>query len=384
MLKLSEYPILYLLIIAAGIAIIVYGTKYLKTLKSALPMLSEFLDNVAKYSYIVSLIVPVIYLPYYYFLYGPSETNPPLISVEIHEYIKTISIVIFTAGIYSAATKWVTNSETFKSNFKKTILSQEFDDLLTKKMDSFSLSDNYLLSRSDLNDIWSRITVFKYIQKFPEIEDALKSKMNNELYHENNLTYYYKNFRTQLNYELLDDNIVKITEISNFTVVANDIEPREMNFWISTNDVERSEEGSEEGESFETDKILYTRYVPDRCTIDGMKLDIKSLNENKNEKYKYVKLFTAELKGKKRYEIERSVEMTQNLETDRVFSFSSARIIDNLSVKINHCEKLNIFFSPVGDNIFKLDNQITEGQSYLSREILLSGEKFKTFIYKKS
>lgn len=320
--------------------------------------------------YLFLIPFPLCYLIFYYQVYDSGvNTN---ISKEVAEYLEKVSIYFFSAGIFSATFKLINSLVVFKNHFKDIIISTEFDEVLTKKLEVLALSDDYLLQRSDLKEIWSRVTLCKYEQRFPQLKEAIREKMENDLFHENSLSYYYKNFRTQINYELLEDNIVKITEISSFTIISNSSDPIVMDFWISTDDINNANEGK-----------IYTKYIAEKCRMDGISLDIKEVDTNIVNGIKLYKTFNAELKGKKEYEIERSIEMTQNIDVDRVFSFSSDRIIDNFTLKINPCKKLNIFFSPVGKNKFNLDNQIHEGQSYVSREILLPGEKFQTFIYKK-
>lgn len=360
--------ILFILIIVIVVFIIDKVIKFWPTLK-------ESAEVMLKYMYLFLIPFPLCYLIFYYYVYDAGQnTSMQFAGAETAEYLEKISIYFFSAGIFSATFKLINSLVVFQNHFKNIIISKEFDQVLTDKLEVLALSDDYLLKRADLNDIWARVSVCKYEQKFPQLKDAIREKLENDLFHENNLSYYYENFRTQINYELISENVVKIVEISNFTLISNSIDPIIMDFWISTDDVDGI---------MEVDKI-YTKYIAEKCKIDGVQLNIKEVNNNMSTEVKYFKTFNAELKGKKEYEVERSIEMTQNLEVDRVFSFSSNRIIDNLSVKLNSCDKLNIYFSPVGKNMFKIDNQIHEGQSYISRELLLSGEKFQTFIYKKS
>ena len=362
------WVVVFILIIVTIIFIVDKIIKFWPTLK-------ESTEIILKYMYLFLMPFPLCYLIFYYYIYDAgNNTSMHFAGADTAEYLEKISIYFFSAGIFSATFKLINSLVVFKKHFKDIIISKEFDQVLSNKLEVLALSDDYLLKRSDLDDIWARVSICKYEQKFPQLKDAIKEKLENDLFHENNLSYYYENFRTQINYELISDNIVKIVEISNFTIISSSTDPIIMDFWISTDDVE--ETGS-------TEKI-YTKYIPERCKSDGVQLNIKEVNNNMSTDIKYFKTFNAELKGKKEYEVERSVEMTQNLDVDRVFSFSSNRIIDNLSIKLNSCDNLNIFFSPVGKNVFNLDNQIHEGQSYISRELLLSGEKFQTFIYKKS
>lgn len=359
-----------LFIILIFIIVIVVIVFVIDKIIKFLPTLKEGAGIVLKYMYLFLIPFPLCYLFFYHYIYDAGQN--PSIRFETAEYLEKISIYFFSAGIFSATFKLINSLVVFKSHFKDIIISKEFDEVLSNKLEVLALSNEYLLKRSDLSDIWARVTMCKYEQRFPQLKDSIREKMENDLFHENNLSYYYKNFRTQINYELVSDLIVKITEISNFTIVSNSIDTIIMDFWISTDDVLSSTE----------DKI-YTKYIPEKCKMDGVLLDIKEVSNNNSDIYRIYKTYNAELKGKREYEIERSIEMTQNLENDRVFSFTSDRIIDGFTVKLNPCPKLNVFFSPIGKNKFNLDNQIHEGQSYFSREILLSGEKFQTFIYKK-
>lgn len=362
-LNVSIIIILFIIVIVMMIYIIDKIIKIIPTLK-------EGAQIIIRYMYLFLIPFPLCYLIFYYQIYDSGNNKD--ITIETAQYLEKISIYFFSAGIFSATFKLINSLVVFKKHFKDIIISKEFDDVLTKKLEVLGLSDEYLLQRTDLKEIWSRVTLCKYEQKFPQLKEAIREKMENDLFHENSLSYYYKNFRTQINYELLDDKIVKITEISNFTIVSNSEELIIMDFWISTEDIENSTEGN-----------IYTKYIADKCKMDGVLLNIQEVHSNEANTIKLYKNFNAELRGKKEYEIERSVEMTQNLEVDRVFSFSSDRIIDNFTIKLSPCKNLNIFFSPVGKNKFNLDNQKHEGQSYISRDILLPGQKFQTFIYKK-
>lgn len=368
----TGYITLNILIIILFFIIIIVTMVYIvdKIIK-IMPTIKEGAQIILKYMYLFLIPFPLCYLIFYYQVYDAG--NNPKVSIETAQYLEKISIYFFSAGIFSATFKLINSLIVFKKHFKDIIISKEFDDVLTKKLEVLGLSDEYLLQRTDLKEIWSRVTLCKYEQKFPQLKEAIRDKMENDLFHENSLSYYYKNFRTQIIYELIEENIVKITEISNFTIVSNSEELIIMDFWISTDDILNSKEGG-----------IYTKYLAEKCKMDGVVLDIKEVSKDNANNTKIYKTYNAELKGKKEYEIERSIEMTQNLEADRVFSFSSDRIIDNFTIKLSPCDKLNIFFSPVGKNKFNFDNQKHDGQSYVSRDLLLPGEKFQTFIYKKN
>lgn len=352
-----------------SIVIVVYVIDKLLKL---IPYLKKTFNLIVKYNYLILMPFPVLYLIYYHnFWKGGTDPSVQFLGTETAEYLKQLSIIFFSGGIFSATVKLINSLVIFKKHFKDIIISKEFDEILTKKLDILTFSNDHLLKQNNLDDIWKKVTLCKYEQKFPELMNKLKNNLENELFFENNLTCYYKNFRTQINLELLDNNVVKITEISSFSIVSNSVETFSIDFWISSNSVDEGD--------------IYTKIVPEKCRINGMLFEDKLKEVDPAEKVpaKTIKSYQFELNGNTEYHIERSVEMTQNITDDRVFSFSSSRIIDDMSIHIQYCDKLDVFFSSVGKNYFQPDNQILNGKSYINRDVLLPGEKFKIFIFKK-
>lgn len=360
------------LIITVLLLFIFYYSKFEK-IKIYLKNVVESINNNL---YLYLLPFPIIYLLFYYFYYLPNlefykssrEELPFFCKVETVDYLKSISIIFFSGGIFSATVKLINNLIVFKKNFQKVILSDEFDLLLKDKFQILALSDNFLLNRTDIQDIWSRVTTCQFEQAFPELKNSIVKKLENDFFNDKMLTYYYNNFRIQINLELLDNDVVKITEVSNFEVKTKAVDPIHIDFRISS--------------LVKDDEIIYTKLIEEDCKLDGKKMDLSeltSINESKN-----IKTYSVQLFGNTSYILERKVEMTQNLNDDRVFSFSSSIIIDNMTVNIKLCDKLNIFFSVVGKNKFSNDNHLGDNNTRICRDVLLPGEKFKVFIYKKS
>jgi len=342
-----------------------------KTLK-LIPYLRKTANLIIKYMYIILMPFPILYLIYYYgFWKNGTDESVQFLGPETADYLKQLSLIFFSGGIFSATIKLINSLVIFKKHFKNVIISKEFDEILTKKLDILTFSNEHLLKQNNLEEIWKKVTLCKYEQKFPELMNKLKDNLENELFFENNLTCYYRNFRTQINLELLENNIVKITEISSFSIVSNSRKSFEIDFWISSNKKDQKE--------------IYTKIVPEKCKINGVLFDdkLKEVESDVEEPNQAIKTYRFELNGNKEYHIERSVEMTQKISEDRVFSFSSSRIIDDMSIHIQYCDRLDVFFSSVGKNYFKEDNQILTGKSYINRDVLLPGEKFKIFIFKK-
>ena len=91
-----------------------------------------------------------------------------------------------------------------------------------------------------------------------------------------------------------------------------------------------------------------------------------------------------ELENSYEYNIERAFEFKQNIEEDRVASYSSTNVIDTLTVRINLCNKLNAVFEPSSYDPYIKESSFDNGLCYTSRGILFPGEKFKVFIFRKN
>lgn len=331
---------------------------------------------IKKNHFLILILFPLFYLVYYYAYYIPckNQLNPSFwIRPETAEFLLKASLTFLATGTLTGTIKWLNNLAFFKKQFSEIIKSDEFSNVLSEKMKELALSDDYLLQRNDLEEIWTRVTICKYKQKFPELADEIQEKIENDLFIERILSYYYKNFRIQLNFSLEDD-IIKIVELTSFTVISNTTDKIEINFG-ATSPVDETEG-------------VYTKFIEEGCKCDGKILELKMENGKDSAGVDDLRdtLFKADLQGKKKYIIERQIEMTQDIKEDRVFSFSSSRIIEDLSINFKHEPKLNLFFSPSGKNIFNKDNQLRGelSSTYINRDLLLPGEKFKIFIYKKS
>ena len=358
-----------IIVIAVLLLIIFYYDKFNKIKR----YLARIVNSIATNIYLYLLPFPVIFLIYYKFYYDAQQAstlkNSIIFQPNIMEFLENLSIVFFSGGVFSATVKLINNFVLFKKNFQRIILSNEFDSLLKNKFQILALSDQFLLNRTDIHDIWLRVTTCQFEQKFPELKTAIVKKLENDFFNGKMLSYFYSNFRIQVNIELLEDNIIKIIEISNVDIISNTFDAVNVDFHIISDSVKVN------------DKI-YTKIIEEGCKLDGEQINLIEKGKT-TEKNRTLKTYSTELKGKNRYTIERMFEMTQDLNEDRVFSFTSSIIIDTMSVDIRLCDKLNSFFSVVGKNKFDIDNHINNGKSYITREVLLPGEKFKIFIYKK-
>lgn len=359
------FLVIILSLISAFLLLLIFCFTKFKVIKEYFfKIIYHIIDNL--YLYLIPF--PIVYLLTYYMYLSKIEGQENLsffFKPEIIEYLKQISIIFFTGGVFTATVKLINNMVIFKKNFHKMILSDDFDKLLTDKFKILSLSNEYLSNRKDINDVWLRVTSCRFAKSFPNLNEKINNKLQNDFFDDKMLQYYYDNFRIQINIELVKDNIIKITEVSNFKLVSNSLENIDLEFKISS--------------LYQDDGDIYTNLIKESCTVNELAMNFTetSLIENK------AKIFSTKLSGHNNYVIERKVEMTQNLENDRVFTFSSSIIIDNILIDIKVCDELDYFFAPSGKNKYPLDSHNNDNTTYLSRELQMPGERFKVFIFKK-
>ena len=323
---------------------------------------------------------------YYYLFFDEAKQDTYIFnSIDLIKDLKNLSFWFFTAGAFSAATKIISNlkifknqfeeiilSEKFSAKFKEILLSNEFENQLTKNFEILTFSQENLNKQPNLDKIWKDVTLCKYEKHFPQLMEKLREKIENDLFAENNLSYYYKNLRLQIKFELLENDIVKITETSTSTLISNTDDEIDIEFFVTSHENDSDN--------------IYTKIIPSKTKINGEAFDEDFFNDSnpiKEGEY-FKKIFKHQLVGKKEYHIDRCIEMKQKLHEDRMYSFSSSKIIDDIYINLVTCDKLNIFFSPVDKNVFVKDNIDFAGTNFANRDVLMPGEKFKVFIFKKN
>ncbi|MEW4922568.1 hypothetical protein [Algibacter sp. 2305UL17-15] len=257
-----------------------------------------------------------------------------------------------------------------KQNLKKVISSKDFDKKLEKQLKQITFSEGFLIEQSNLPELWETVTLCKYRQQFPELYPKLKKKIDNELFITDNISYYYKNFQINYNIELIDINYIKVIESASLTIVRPNINEFEWDFGVTFDDT--------------PDENITYDLTFEIKNVDGIIFEENDIKTRKKPGLinKYI---AKKLSGQLEYHIERRIELVQDLRVDRQFSFGSDRIIDDFSLKIKHCDKLSVFFTTVNKNKMYHNGAFNkEDLAYINRDIFLSGEKFKIFIYKKS
>lgn len=329
-------------------------------------ILDWILDNL----YLILLSYSIAFIVFY--LFYKFNTNLNLILSNYDEPIKLfkdLSILTFSAGIFTVASKQLHFLKVFKKEFNEVIAESEFNNKMKEMLSSITFSEEFLTKQDNLYEIWKTVTLVKYKKEFPELYNKIEKKLNNDFFEKNSLKQYYKYLQISYNFQLLeDDKTILIKEVSSFTIVRNTTEKFDWEFFVSVSTDEKNllkKEGT---------KINNVEIDLDKCP------PIKSTD---NLGY-YQNKYTYELENSYEYNIERAFEFKQNIEEDRVASYSSTNVIDTLTVRINLCNKLNAVFEPSSYDPYIKESSFDNGLCYTSRGILFPGEKFKVFIFRKN
>lgn len=331
----------------------------------------DLINYLKNYSYIYMLGIASAYAIFYslYSLYEP--INLALLKYDkLLSYFSDVSILLFTTGIFTVSLKYLAFLGVFEKEFKRAIFSKEFDDKLEKQLKQITFSEDFLIKQSNLPELWEKVTLCKYRQQFPELYPKLKKKIDNELFVTDNISYYYKNFQLNYDIELLDEHYIKVIESASLTIVRPSEKEFDWDFGVTYVQTEDTRIKSD----------LYFEVK----NVEGIvfdKVDIKQ----RTKPGLINRYITKNLADHLEYHIERRIELVQDLRVDRQFSFGSERVIDDISVKINHCDKLSVFFTTVNKNKMYHNGAFGKDElAFINRDIFLAGEKFKIFIYKKS
>ncbi|MFK8058631.1 MAG: hypothetical protein AB8B78_00910 [Polaribacter sp.] len=286
----------------------------------------------------------------------------------------TLCYSVVGVGIFSATLKYINSLVFVKKHFEEIILSNKFEEIIKNNFESFVFSDNFLesISDSELLSRWKNITFFKYKKKFPILWEKmdLKQYLENYFFKNSSLEYYYKGFRINYNIRLDEENnLIEIIQKTDFTVVTNSKKKIELKFWFSGHKSSTSDP-----------KIDKKGTIIDNYTLEELEKSEKNFKEEIDGNSK---IMIITLEGKKEYQIEQVINMSQDYNVDRVRSFNSSKIIDDVFIEVNCCDKLNFFFESLNQNTFKPDSLCESGNGFKNKNIIMPGEIFIIFIDKK-
>ncbi|UNY99762.1 hypothetical protein MQE36_05305 [Zhouia spongiae] len=359
----STDKLLLIISITVILILIIYVYKSYKDLRPVTLKVMRFLIK----NLFLFLLIPAIVFFFYDYFFGEEITNPS--HKRAHEFLLDLCKILFSAGVFSVGLNFLDSLNVFKRNFKKIVMSNEFDELMTNKIDALAYSPSHLLKQNNIEEIWQTVTLCKYKKEFPELYDKLKSKIRNDLFTKNNISYYYKNFQVNYKIKLLEDKYLEINERTSYTIIRPNRDEFEFDFSTSFN-IEDENNG--------VDVKFYIKNGEQRDfeEIECVEETIKKIKK---------KTFSKMLSGHKEYHMESDVVLKQNIDEDRHFAFGSARLMDDLTVFIEHDKNINVIFKPLNNNkLYHNGTHHDDKHSYINRDVLLPGEKFIMFFYRKN
>lgn len=293
-------------------------------------------------------------------------TFPEFKTIPNYEFIKDLCKILFSAGIFTTTLSFLDSLNVFKKNFKDIIMSKDFENLLTKKIDALAYSKEHLNKQANLEKIWQTVTLCKYEQEFPELYAKLENKIENSLFKRSNISYYYKNFQISFSISVDENGYVTTLERTSFTIVR----PKKDNFTFDF-----SATYNHEDPKAKVDVKFFSKNADE---IDFSSINILPKVGVKNTELTFEKVLSGHLE----YHIESIVTHTQNINNDRIFIFSSDRIIDDLTVYIENKPNIKVTFVPTNNNKFYHNGTHDDTKmSYINRDVLLSGQKFILFYH---
>ena len=330
------------------------------------PVIRKFFSYVVERMYVILVPIPVIYLIYFYSNYNEGILQDDFIfQKDVAEILEKLSIWFFTVGIFSATLKYLNTIAYVRKKFKEIVLSKEFDEKLSEKLEILAYSDDFLQKHNNIEDIWERVTLFKYKSEFPLIYPKLKEKINNSLFNKHATPFYYNHFCITIDIKLVSENSLEITTSTRYSIMRPSIEEFEWNFFF---------------------KILKSDYVNLLPSLelkfdDGEIINFDEKNSKIEENGEYMDInFEHSFKGKHEYHIRTKRKVIQNIDNDRIIMVGSSRIIDYFDVTINCSPNLNYVFSESNQNKFEKETFEDERTKFTHSKILLPGEIFKVFL----
>ncbi|NER18762.1 hypothetical protein [Spongiivirga citrea] len=238
------------------------------------------------------------------------------ISSDWQSILEKAGIAVLSTGVFAAVLKSLQFLGLFKEELEKIILSSDFVE-----------------HRTDLDNLWKKITSALYKQKFPDLNHHINNAILNT-YLPINEDYYYKEVRVTLNiHELTEDFMLSFTQTTEIDVVVEK-GVKECTFTHTFRRVKESDDNIiNEKEYF---------YVDDEDLLEKIKKEPK---EDENEvvtKYEYTvsdkKTFTLKTQEKRKYPI-----LNDNYKIFRVEKFTK-----EFDVSISYPDNVRVSFFNVG------------------------------------
>lgn len=190
-----------------------------------------------------------------------------------------------------------------------------------KELESVIYAEKFLKRRTDLDQIWEKITVELFKSKFPSLHKDLLGIIKNKYLPVENISYY-NDYNISINLEWYnkEKKIVKCTTKTNFELIAEDRCKIELPLQTWT---------EIKGLSKEDYSVKVSEY-----TVNNKPQILKETQNIKQDSHEYK--CTIDLSGELKYEISQTIEKVYSFEKDYDISFKARYMINRLTVNLRH------------------------------------------------
>lgn len=252
--------------------------------------------------------------------------------------LENIGMATFSAGVFSAFFKAMQAAGVFAEVFSEEVAkaSEGFSEQVAEII-FFDTRGNYLKKRSDLKDIWLRVTKALHGDDFPKIDAKIAEAVQKTL--PNNFGYYYEDVNLAHNMELVDPDqqVVRITTVMEATLIPNP----------TSNTIEqRSGYNTKSVAGVEHQHAWKKLEIGDEKGLLE-KMHIEEKTEEKSGEYSFISLVTIK-NPKKPVSFKGEYEVTQCLRDDRMVGYVAGSYVDGLKAEVFWPAELDVVFHPFG------------------------------------
>lgn len=250
----------------------------------------------------------------YVLAYSPLVEKDGLL-FEICRHAGEIFLVSFLVGYISTAT--------------------QFLGLVKKELENVIYAKQFLDKRTDLVEIWERVSKSMFKDKFKDIHKKYLELIKDYL--PSNEVSYYNNYtvETKIEWEDKDKGMIKVTDLFSFQLKAET--SKGFDYPIKTWPFCPFQD---------EDALKVLDLHVDSAPVEVQRVDPKKYKEDPNK----CTIYEVTLQDKQSYNLRYKREQVYSVFDDNFIAFKALYIVNNLTVSLSHPEDINVKFIPRGTN----------------------------------
>lgn len=211
--------------------------------------------------------------------------------------------------------------------------SAEYMGAFKREISEVIYDTKFLKKRSDIEDIWVRVSDVLFQSKFPQISTKLMMAIKNYYKPDDDLKLnYYNDYRITYTvaYDNEDADFIRVESKASFILNVEDEKEFDfpMKFWTCVDESEQ-----------ETVETIMSAITVNGKTVPELKDPVKSYD---NGMVCYS--FKLKLKGETEYRIDEIVRQRYNLKEDNYLAFRARWLVNDMRVQIFHPEDMQVLF----------------------------------------